>query len=59
MGQNLSLFEFIQSIYFDHSGMKLRIKKKILLAIPIWGNSATPFQKAPETGNKFKTYQIL
>lgn len=59
IGQNLSLFEFIQSIYSDHSGIKLRIKKKILLAIPILWNSAAPFQKTPESGNKFKIYQIL
>ena len=31
----------------------------MLLAIPILGNSATPFQKTPESGNKFKIYQIL
>ena len=30
-----------------------------MLAIPILGNSATPFQKTPESGNKFKIYQIL
>ena len=47
IGQNLLLFEFIQSIYSDHSGIELRINKKMLLPIPIWGNSATPFQKKP------------
>ena len=59
MGQNLSLFEFIQNIYSDHSGIKLRTNKEIFIATSIWGNSARSFQTPPESGNKFKTYKIL
>ena len=32
--QNLQRIEFIQSIYFDQSEIKLSINKKIYLAIP-------------------------
>ena len=55
MGQNLSLFEFIQNIYSDQGGIKLKTNKEIFIATSIWGNSARSFQTPPESENRFKT----